>query len=77
MTSDPRHMVPLPFQCSDSSPHNTQNRRYEEWRNGECGNRDTGMGIGMEPTIKLDIRPVLVYCDELYIVAIAEHVGSY
>ena len=36
------------------------------------------MGIGMETTIKLDIRPVLVYCVELYIiVAIAEHVGSY
>ena len=31
----------------------------------------------LETTIKLDIRPVLVYCVELYIVAIAEHVGSY
>ena len=45
--------------------------------NGECGNRETGMGIGMEPTIKLDIRPVVVYCVELHIVAIAEHVGIY
>ena len=46
----------------------------EKWR--MCKQRNK-MGIGMEITIKLDIRPVLVYCVELYIVAIAEHVRSY
>ena len=38
---------------------------------------ETEMGIGMELTIKLDIRPVLIYCVELYIVVTAEYVRSY
>ena len=45
---------------------NTQNGRSQEWRNEEREKR-IGMGIGIEITIKLDIRPVPVYCGQCYI----------
>ena len=39
----------------------------ERWGMGKY--RETEMGIGMEPTIKVDIRPLPVYCAALYTVA--------
>ena len=76
VTFGPRDMVRFPIPHAVIHHHTTHRIGL---RNGEMENvnQRNKMGIGMEITIKLDIRPVLVYCVEVYIVAIAEHVRSY